>query len=60
MKKFLVAYENERGEVFEDEIEAESRADAEDMADDTARDMGGCIICVNEIVSKNQKGACSL
>lgn len=50
MKKYLVAYENERGEVFEDEIEAESRADAEDIADDTAWDMNGCVICVNEVV----------
>lgn len=49
MKKFLITYENERGEIFEDEIEADSRKESRELANDSIWDMGGSVINVVEI-----------
>lgn len=49
MKRFLITYENECGEIFEDELDADSRAEARELANDAIWDMGGSIIRIDEI-----------
>lgn len=49
MKRFLITYETERGEVFEDELEADSCVEARELANDAIWDMGGSIIRIDEI-----------
>lgn len=49
MRRYLVTYETERGEIFEDEIEADSRKEARELANDSIWDMGGSVINVVEI-----------
>lgn len=49
MKRFLITYETERDEIFEDKLEADSRAEARELANDAIWDMGGSIIRIDEI-----------
>ena len=49
MRRYLITYENERGEIFEDEIEADSRKEARELANDSIWDMGGSITYVDEL-----------
>lgn len=49
MKRYLITYEFKDGEIFEFIFEANSPAEARELANDAIWDMGGSITYVDEI-----------